>query len=164
MVMSSFDKVQSEKFMRRAIELGRKGMEAGDGGPFGAVVVKDGEIIGEGWNQVIATNDPTAHGEMTAIRNACKRINSFSLEGCTLYTSGEPCPMCLSAIYWARIEQVFYGFNVEAAAKVEFDDRFIYEQLKKPLAQRKIPEIQILDAEALEVLKIYAANPDRVRY
>lgn len=162
--MRSFDKEQAEKFMRRAIELGRRSMEAGEGGPFGAVIVKNGEIIGEGWNQVIATNDPTAHGEMMAIRNACKRINAFSLDGCELYTSGEPCPMCLGAIYWARIERVFYGFNVEEAAKVEFDDRFIYEQLKKPLAQRKIPEIQILDDEALAVLKVYAADPNRVKY
>lgn len=162
--MRSFDKEQAEKFMRRAIELGRRSMEAGEGGPFGAVIVKNGEIIGEGWNQVIATNDPTAHGEMMAIRNACKRINAFSLDGCELYTSGEPCPMCLGAIYWARIERLLYGFNVEEAAKVEFDDRFIYEQLKKPLAQRKIPEIQILNEEALAVLKVYAADPNRVKY
>jgi len=162
--MSSFEKKQAEKYMRHAIELGRKGMQAGDGGPFGTVIVKNGEIIGEGWNRVIATNDPTAHGEMMAIRDACKRTNSFILSGCDLYTSGEPCPMCLGAIYWARIDRIFYGFGVQDAAEIGFDDRFIYEQLAKPLEQRQIPEIQVLDSEALEVLKVYAANPDRIKY
>ena len=162
--MSSFEKKQAEKYMRHAIELGRKGMQAGDGGPFGTVIVKNGEIIGEGWNRVIATNDPTAHGEMMAIRDACKRTNSFILSGCDLYTSGEPCPMCLGAIYWARIDRIFYGFGVQDAAAIGFDDRFIYEQLAKPLEQRQIPEIQVLDSEALEVLKVYAADPNRVKY
>lgn len=162
--MSSFEREQAEKYMRYAIELGRKGMEAGDGGPFGAVVVKNGEIIGEGWNRVIATNDPTAHGEMIAIRDACKRTKSFNLNGCELYTSGEPCPMCLGAVYWARLDRVFYGFGIQYAAEIGFDDRFIYEQLAKPLEQRKIPEIQVLDVEALEVLKVYAANPERIKY
>jgi len=162
--MSSFEKKQAEKYMRHAIELGRKGMQAGDGGPFGTVIVKNGEIIGEGWNRVIATNDPTAHGEIMAIRDACKRTNSFILSGCDLYTSGEPCPMCLGAIYWARIDRIFYGFGVRDAAEIGFDDRFIYEQLAKPLEQRQIPEIQVLDSEALEVLKVYAADPNRVKY
>ncbi|MFZ3087630.1 MAG: nucleoside deaminase [Methylotenera sp.] len=162
--MSSFEKKQAEKYMRHAIELGRKGMQAGDGGPFGTVIVKNGEIIGEGWNRVIASNDPTAHGEIMAIRDACKRMNSFNLSGCDLYTSGEPCPMCLGAIYWARIDRIFYGFGVQDAAEIGFDDRFIYEQLAKPLEQRQIPEIQVLDAEALEVLKVYAADPNRVKY
>jgi tRNA(Arg) A34 adenosine deaminase TadA len=138
------DKEQAERFMRRAIELAQQGVEAGDGGPFGTVIVKDGEIVGEGWNRVIATNDPTAHGEVVAIRDATNRIESFSLEGCELYTSGEPCPMCLGAIYWANIDRVFYGFNVQDAAEVGFDDSFIYEQLAKPLDQRKIPEVQVL--------------------
>jgi len=162
--MNSFEKKQAEKFMRRAIELGRKGMESGDGGPFGTVIVKNGEIIGEGWNRVIATNDPTAHGEIMAIRDACKRMSSFNLSGCDLYTSGEPCPMCLGAIYWARIDRIFYGFGIQDAAEIGFDDSFIYAQLAKPLKLRQIPEIQILDAEALEVLKMYAANPDRIKY
>ena len=160
----SFDKELAERFMRRAIELGRRGAEAGDGGPFGAVIVKDGEIVGEGWNRVVATNDPTAHGEVVAIRDACKRVKAFSLKGCELYTSGQPCPMCLSAIYWARVDRVFYGFSVQDAADVGFDDRFIYEQLAKPLGRRKIPEAQVLGGEALKVLKAYAANPKRVKY
>lgn len=162
--MSSFEKKQAEKYMRHAIELGRKGMQAGEGGPFGTVIVKNGEIIGEGWNRVIATNDPTAHGEIMAIRDACKRTNSFILSGCELYTSGEPCPMCLGAIYWARIDRIFYGFGVQDAAEIGFDDKFIYEQLAKPLEQRQIPEIRVLDTEALEVLKVYAADPNRVKY
>jgi len=162
--MSSYDKNQAEKFMRYAIELGRKGMQAGDGGPFGAIIVKNGEIIGEGWNRVLSSNDPTAHGEVVAIREACKKINTYDLSGCELYTSGEPCPMCLSAAYWSRLERVFYGFTIQHAAQVLFDDELIFKELKKPLEQRKIPEIQLLENEALEVLRIYAANPDRIKY
>jgi tRNA(Arg) A34 adenosine deaminase TadA len=159
-----FDKERAERFMRRAIELGRKGLEAGDGGPFGTVIVKDGEVVGEGWNRVVGTNDPTAHGEMVAIRDACKQAKAFSLKGCDLYTSGEPCPMCLSAIYWARVDRVFYGFSVQDAADVGFDDRVIFEQLATPLDRRKIPEVQVLGGEALKVLKAYAADPRRVKY
>lgn len=159
-----FDKEQAERFMRRAIELAQQGVAAGDGGPFGTVIVKNGEIVGEGWNQVIATNDPTAHGEVVAIRDATNRIESFNLEGCELYTSGEPCPMCLGAIYWANIDRVFYGFNVQDAAEVGFDDSFIYEQLAKPLSERKVPEVQVLGPEAVKMLKEYAADPDRVNY
>lgn len=152
------------RFMRRAIELGRRGSAAGDGGPFGAVIVRSGHIIGEGWNRVIATRDPTTHGEMVAIRNACRRIGSISLQGCELYTSGQPCPMCLGAIYWARIERVFYGFSIQDAAGIGFDDHFIHEQLTKPPGQRAIPEIPLLRAEALASLEAYAANPRRVHY
>jgi tRNA(Arg) A34 adenosine deaminase TadA len=162
--MRFYDKEQAEKFMRYAIELGRKGMQAGNGGPFGAIVVKNGEIIGEGWNRVLSSNDPTAHGEITAIRDACKNIQSYDLSGCELYTSGEPCPMCLSAIYWARLDRIFYGFKIQAAAEALFDDEFIFSELNKPASQRKIPEIQILETEALTVLKDYIANPDRVIY
>lgn len=158
------DKEQAERFMQRAIELAQQGVRAGDGGPFGTVIVKNGEIVGEGWNRVIATNDPTAHGEVVAIRDATNRADSFNLEGCELYTSGEPCPMCLSAIYWANIDRVFYGFNVQDAAEVGFDDSFIYEQLAKPLDQRTIPESQVLGAEAVKMLKAYAADPNRVNY
>jgi len=158
------DKEQAERFMRRAIELAQQGVAAGDGGPFGTVIVKDGEIVGEGWNRVIATNDPTAHGEVVAIRDATNRSKSFSLAGCELYTTGEPCPMCLSAIYWANIERVFYGFDVQDAADVGFDDSFIYEQLAKPLSERKIPEAQVLGPEAVKMLKAYAADPNRVDY
>ena len=162
--MNSFDQEQAEKFMRRAIELGRKGMEAGDGGPFGALIVKNGEIIGEGWNHVISSNDPTAHGEIMAIRNACKHIGSYDLTGSELYTRGQPCPMCLSATYWARLERVFYGFGIQHAAQACFDDQFIFEELSKPSTERRIPEIQILKAEALKVLTDYTANPNRIKY
>ena len=155
---------RTERFMRRAIELGRNGAEAGDGGPFGTVIVRGDEIVGEGWNRVVSTNDPTAHGEIEAIRDACKRIGSFSLEGCELFTSGQPCPMCLSAIYWARVERVFYGFGVRDAAEAGFDDQSIYEQLAKPREQRQIPGVQVLESEALKALKDYVADPRRVRY
>jgi tRNA(Arg) A34 adenosine deaminase TadA len=150
--------------MRRAIALARRGSTTGDGGPFGAVIVRDGRIIGEGWNRVIATRDPTAHGEMVAIRDACGRIGNISLEGSVLYTSGQPCPMCFVAIYWARIERVFYGFSIQDAAGIGFDDHFIYEQLARPAQERAIPEIPLLRMEALEILEAFAADPGRVRY
>ncbi len=159
-----FDPKRAEQLMRRAIELGRQGMQAGDGGPFGAVIARDGQIIGEGWNRVVATSDPTAHGEIVAIREACRRTGTFTLEGCELYTSGEPCPMCLGAIYWARLDRVFYGFSVEDAARIGFDDRFIYDELAKPLDARAIPANQVLGGEALDVLKVYAADPTRMKY
>jgi len=155
---------QAERFMRRAIELGRQGAEAGDGGPFGAVIVKEGKIIAEGWNRVLVENDPTAHGEMVAIRAASQKLKSFSLPGCELYTSGEPCPMCLGASYWARLARVFYGFSMQEAAAVGFDDRLIYEELGKPADERKLPLVQLLGREALQELKRYAANPRRVSY
>jgi tRNA(Arg) A34 adenosine deaminase TadA len=162
--MSFYDQEQAEKFMQYAIELGRKGMQADDGGPFGAIIVKNGKIIGEGWNRVLLSNDPTAHGEITAIRDACKNIQSYDLSGCEIYTSGQPCPMCLSAIYWAHVSRVFYGFNIQAAATANFDDAFIFQELIKPASERKIPQIQILETEALKLLKDYTANPDRILY
>ncbi len=161
---TGFDAEQAERFMRRAIELGRQGAEAGDGGPFGAVIVKEGRIIAEGWNRVIAENDPTAHGEVVAIRAAGQRLKSFSLQGCELYTSGEPCPMCLSASYWARLARVFYGFSIEEAAAAGFDDRLIYEELVKVPDRRRLPMVQLLGPEALAELQRYAASPGRVRY
>jgi tRNA(Arg) A34 adenosine deaminase TadA len=150
--------------MRRALELGRHGMEAGDGGPFGAVIVRDGRIVGEGWNRVLADNDPTAHGEIVAIRDACRRTRTFVLRGCELYTTGEPCPMCLGAIYWARVERVFYGFGIRDAARVGFDDLFIRGELVKPREARAIPQAQVLADEARELLRAYAADPGRVKY
>ncbi len=161
---AGFDVEQAERFMRRAIELGRQGAEAGDGGPFGAVIIKEGRIIAEGWNRVIAENDPTAHGEVVAIRAAGQRLKSFRLQGCELYTSGEPCPMCLSASYWARLARVFYGFSIQEAAAVGFDDRLIYEELGKAADQRRLPMVQLLGTEALAELQRYAANPRRVSY
>lgn len=153
-----------QTFMRRAIELSRKGIAAGDGGPFGAVVVKNGRIIGEGWNQVLRTNDPTAHGEIVAIRDACRKLGSFSLEGCDLYTTGEPCPMCLTASYWARISRIYYGFSIQDAAAIGFDDDYFYREISKPRAKRLIPSIQMLPEEATQVAKEYLAQPNRIPY
>jgi tRNA(Arg) A34 adenosine deaminase TadA len=150
--------------MRRAIELSRRGARRGDGGPFGAVVVRDGVIVGEGWNRVIATNDPTAHGEVEAIRDACRRLGTFVLRGCDLFTSAEPCPMCLGAIYWARIDRVFYGNTHADAAELGFDDPVILAELSKPPVERLIPEFRVLADEARQVFREFAANPNRVRY
>ena len=159
-----FNRELVEQFMRRAIELSRKGMESGDGGPFGAVIVKGEKIVGEGWNRVIVTKDPTAHGEVVAIRAATQSLGDFNLKGCDLYTSAHPCPMCLGAIYWARIDRIYYGSSRKDAAAIGFDDEFIYQQLMRPPQQRQVPEVQVLAEEAVQVFKSYAAKPDRVRY
>lgn len=153
-----------ESFMNRAIELARQGMRRGDGGPFGAVIVREGEIIGEGWNRVLATHDPTAHGEITAIRNACKRLGSHSLEGCEIHTTGQPCPMCLGAIQWARIGVIHYGFRIEDAAAIGFDDREFFSQMSLPAGQRRIPEREFCRPAAMELLREYAATPGMRRY
>lgn len=153
-----------ETFMRRAIELSRERMRDNDGGPFGAVVVRDGEIIGEGWNRVITANDPTAHAEVTAIREACERVGSFTLEGAEIYSSCEPCPMCLAAIYWARIGKVYYANTREDAAAIEFDDAFLYREIAIDEAHRSLPCEHLLHDEALEVFKEWRAKPDRVHY
>ena len=129
--------------MREAIRLSVENVETKAGGPFGAVVVKDGKIIARGVNQVTATNDPTAHAEVVAIRNACKTLNTFQLDGCEIYTSCEPCPMCLGAIYWARPAKLFYANSKTDAAGINFDDQFIYEEIAKPIAQRKLFTQQI---------------------
>ncbi len=150
--------------MMRAIELARQGMHRGDGGPFGAVVVRDGEIIGEGWNRVLATHDPTAHGEILAIRDACARIGSFSLEGCEIFTTGEPCPMCLGAIHWARIRAVHHGFGVADAAVAGFDDHEFHHQMTLPPSERAIPSTEVCRGEAMELLREYMAMPDRRIY
>lgn len=150
--------------MRRAIELARGGMMRGDGGPFGVVVVRDSQIIGEGWNRVLATHDPTSHGEMNAIRDACMKLGHHSLEGCEIYTTGEPCPMCWGAIQWSRISRIYYGFSVEDAATIGFDDREFYRQLALPSAERAIPSSSFLRAEALELVRDYAVLPGRVAY
>jgi tRNA(Arg) A34 adenosine deaminase TadA len=158
------DPALAERYMRRAIELGRCAADAGEGGPFGAVIVRNGVMVGEGWNRVIASNDPTAHGEIMAIRDACERTGSFDLQGCHIYTSGEPCPMCLGAIYWARIKHVFYGFSIAAAERCGFDDRRFYQQLALPPERREVGQTQVLGAEALAVLQHYLGKPDRVPY
>lgn len=150
--------------MLRAIELSRKNMHAGAGGPFGAVIVKDGKIIGEGWNKVTSTNDPTAHAEVSAIRDACAQLKNFELQGAEIYTSCEPCPMCLSAIYWARISKIYYGNTRKDAANIDFDDDFLYQEIPKDLSERKVPMAQCAHAEALEVFQEWQQKADKVTY
>lgn len=151
-------------FMREAIRLSIEKMEAGFGGPFGAVVVRNGEIIARGYNNVLATNDPTAHAEVDAIRKACQALGTYQLTDCDLYTSCEPCPMCLGAIYWARPRKVYYGNTKQDAAKIGFDDQFIYEELDKNLSERFIPMEQLLHEEALEGFKAWERKPDKSQY
>lgn len=153
-----------EDFVREAIRLAREGMTTGQGGPFGCVIVRDGEIVGRGCNQVTSTNDPTAHAEVVAIRDACRNLNTFQLEGCTLYASCEPCPMCLGAIYWARPSRIVYGAVHTDAATAGFDDQFIYEEIDKPREQRHIPMHQCLRDEADAVFREWVALEGRVRY
>lgn len=154
------------RFMRRAIELGRQGaLVEGAGGPFGAVVVKDGEIIGEGFNKVILGRDPTRHGEMEAIRMACRKLDTHILEGCTLYTSAECCPMCAAAAWWARISRIFYASTIaDALTYGGFDDSEIYEEIRRPVTERKLPTCQICHAEALVVWREFEKSPHRVHY
>ena len=140
-----------QSFLERAIILSQTGMENGEGGPFGCVIVKDGIIVGEGNNQVLCTNDPTAHAEVVAIRNACKHLNTYQLDGCDIYASCEPCPMCLGAIYWARPNRVIYANTKEDASAIEFDDRFIYEEINKTMPERRIPFIHVTHPKAKEV-------------
>jgi guanine deaminase len=153
-----------ESYMARAIELARQGMESNDGGPFGCVIVKDGEVIGEGNNRVTSSNDPTAHAEIIAIRQACLRLGNFQLDGCTIYTSCEPCPMCLGAIYWARPERVYFACTREDAAKIGFDDDFIYNELDRPVNERQMPLVGLMREQALEVFRSWATKPDKVEY
>lgn len=150
--------------MQRAIDLAKKGMQSGAGGPFGAVVVKNNKIIGEGYNNVTSTNDPTAHAEIIAIRNACKSLDSFELKGCTIYTSCEPCPMCLGAIYWARPEKVYYACTIDDAAKIDFDDRFIFDEIGKDSNERQIPFKNILRNEGLILFEEWKSKPDKLNY
>lgn len=150
--------------MRRAIELSKNNVESGKGGPFGAVIVKNGKIVGEGWNKVTATNDPTAHAEVEAIRQACKALSTFNLDDCEIYTSCEPCPMCLSAIYWARISKIYFANTKEDAAGIQFDDDFIYQEIPKPPDKRKIPMEALLRDEAMTVFKMWSCKEDKVTY
>lgn len=153
-----------EDFMHRAIELARTSMEAGNGGPFGAVIVRENQIIGEGTNHVIAHKDPTAHGEIMAIRDACARLGTFSLEGAAIYTTGQPCPMCLGAIHWARLSRIYYGFRVTDAAAIGFDDSAIFEQFSLPESQRIIPADVVSREAALQLARDYASLPQRISY
>ena len=150
--------------MRAAIQLSRVKMRANCGGPFGAVVVHRGKIIARGWNRVTSTNDPTAHAEVTAIRAACKKLKTFRLDECEIYTSCEPCPMCLAAIYWARFKSVYYANTRRDAAKIEFDDEWLYREVARPVARRKLPMRQLLRSEALEVFAEWQAKPDKLQY
>jgi guanine deaminase len=152
------------EFMRAAIRLARDKMRRGDGGPFGAVVVRGGKIVGRGWNRVTSANDPTAHAEITAIRDACRRLKTFRLDDCELYASCEPCPMCLAAIYWARVAKIFYAGARRDAAAARFDDDWIGREMARPVSRRKIPMRQFLRAEALKVFKEWQAKPDKVPY
>mgnify|MGYP003326849503 FL=1 len=151
------------KFMQRAIELSIESVNSG-GGPFGSVIVKDNKIISEGMNRVTVNNDPTAHGEIVAIREATKGLNNFNLKGCELYSSTEPCPMCLSAIYWARIDKVYYANTRNDAQKIDFDDSLIYSELVKKIDQRKIPMIQIMREEGLKAFELWDKKTDKIKY
>ena len=153
-----------QKFMQEAIRLSKHGMENNQGGPFGCVIVKDGEIIGRGNNKVSSTNDPTAHAEVVAIRDACANIGSFQLDDCIVYTSCEPCPMCLGAIYWARPKKIYFACSREDAANIDFDDDFIYKEINIPVGDRSIPSEQIAQTEAVEVFKEWKEKVDRVEY
>ncbi len=152
------------EFLRRAIALATRNVLTATGGPFGAVVVRDGKIVGEGANSVTSTNDPTAHGEVNAIRAAAKALGTFSLAGCVLYTSCEPCPMCLSAAYWARLDAVYYGASAADAARAGFDDAFLYAELRKDTGQRKLNATQLLADEAWASFAAWIAAPNKVEY
>lgn len=152
------------RFLREAIRLAEEGSQRGDGGPFGAVVVRDGEIVGRGWNRVTSRNDPTAHAEIEAIRDACRTLGTFDLSGCEIHASCEPCPMCLAAIYWARLNALHYAATRDDAAAVGFDDEFFYRQVNLSPAERTLPHRQALRDEAVRVLGDWAASPDRIPY
>lgn len=150
--------------MKRAIELSMEKMRSNEGGPFGAVIVKDGEIISEGWNRVTSSNDPTAHAEVEAIRKACEKLGTFELKGCEIFTSCEPCPMCLAAIYWARLDKVFFGNTREDAANIDFDDNFLYSEISTSIEKRKIPMVQLCRDEANKVFQTWAKKVDKIEY
>ena len=152
------------EFMRQAIRLATENVNSGRGGPFAAVIVRDGKLVATGVNEVTATNDPTAHAEVAAIRRACTELGVFSLEGCEMYTSCEPCPMCLAAIYWSRMDAIYYGNAAEDAAAIGFDDAFLYDELKKPVYERKIPMKRMLSGEAAENFEAWRNFASRVHY
>jgi len=152
------------QFMRQAIELATENVTSGRGGPFGAVIVKDGVAIASAANLVTTNNDPTAHAEITAIRKACAALGTFSLEGCELYTSCEPCPMCLAATYWARCEKIYYGCNAQDAARAGFDDAYLYGEMKKPLAERSLPIVNLCPEAAWQAFQAWIDSPAKVKY
>ena len=152
------------EFLLRAVELARQNVLAGTGGPFAALIVRNGEVIAEAANSVTTTNDPTAHGEINAIRKACAALNSFSLAGCEIYSSCEPCPMCLAAIYWARLEAIYFGCDQQQAAKAGFDDAYLYEELRRSIPERSIPSQQLNQTEAWEAFATWLAHPVKIDY
>ena len=154
----------NRQFMKQAIALAQENVRSGKGGPFGAIIVKEGKIIAQGQNQVTSTNDPTAHAEVEAIRKACRVLETFQLQGCELYTSCEPCPMCLGAIYWARLDKVYYANTKKDAAKIGFDDQFIYDELELPVPQRHLPMIQLMQREAWNAFQDWAEKTDKIEY
>ena len=155
---------KKEEHMRRAIELSREKMQANEGGPFGAVIVKDGKVIAEGWNCVTSRNDPTAHAEVVAIRAACDVLDTFELRGCDIYTSCEPCPMCLASIYWARIDRMYYANSRDDAAAIDFDDEWLYREVALDIDKRNLATERLLADEAVEVFAEWERKPDKVRY
>jgi len=156
--------MENNEFMLRAIELSKIGMQGGKGGPFGCVIVKNGKIVGEGHNQVTSTNDPTAHAEVVAIRNACKNLNTFQLDDCEIYTSCEPCPMCLGAIYWARPTKIYYANTREDAKNIGFDDSFIYDEISLEIKDRKIPMIPFGREEAIVAFEEWQSKTEKTAY
>lgn len=151
-------------YLSRAVALSRDHMNDGAGGPFGAVIVRDGHVLGEGWNQVTSSNDPTAHAEVVAIRRACEAVGDFALQGATLYTSCEPCPMCLASAYWARISRIVYANTREDAAEIGFDDSLIYDEIPKPVSERIIPMDHVPSLEARAVFDAWVENPNKIAY
>lgn len=166
--MCDYDKKNTspftKAFMDEAIRLSHKAMVEQQGGPFGAVIVKDDEIIARGFNQVVACCDPTAHAEIVAIRAAAKKLNNFDLSGCVIYTSAEPCPMCLAAIYWARLDAIYFSNTCEDTASIGFDDVHLYREICLAPSERKMPMVRILDDEAIEVFRNWQKKPDKVHY
>lgn len=154
----------NQSFLREAIRLSVEKSQAGEGGPFGAVIVQNGQIVGRGWNRVTSTNDPTAHAEIVAIRDACSRLGTFSLAGCEIYTSCEPCPMCFAAIYWARLQRIYYAATSEDATAAGFDDAPFYRQLTLPPGERSIEMVQDLREEACEAFRAWMLKTDRMPY
>ena len=152
------------EFLRRAISLATENVVTGRGGPFAAVIVRDGKIVGEGVNTVTASHDPTAHGEVNAIRAATRALGTFSLAGCELYTSCEPCPMCLAAAYWARVDAIYFGASAADAARAGFDDAFLYEEMRKSLGERSLPSSQLIGDEAWASFQAWLASPNKIKY
>ena len=155
---------EDRRHLERAVALSREHMAAGEGGPFGAVIVRHGQVLAEGWNRVTSTNDPTAHAEVTAIRRACEAVGDFSLPGATLYTSCEPCPMCLASAYWARVSRIVYANTRQDAAEIGFDDSLIYDEIPKPIPERILPMDHLPSLEAKAVFDAWADKPDKIAY